>query len=401
MTVRRPSMLDATLVARPEDPRSSSPAAAAASARRPPRRRWRCSAPRPAGARSCSPSTRPGGWRSRWDSPSSTTPPRGRRASKGELFAMMLDMKRTFDEVVLDALDARARRADLRQPLLPVAVLVVRRHAGVHGDGEARPARREQSEWDLIVVDTPPSRSALDFLDAPQPARPLPGRPDDPAAHHAGPGRRQGLPQGRHRGLVGMFARVVSRRSWAASCSATSRRSSARSRRCSAGSGSAPSTPTSCSRRPARRSSWSRRPSRTRCARRPTSSSACRTSGCRSPGWSSTGTRRIACRRARAAHRRPRRGRRGRARRQAGRPGPGPRRGGAARARRDRRPPPTTTSGWRDGSPPRTPSVPLVAVPALPTDVHDLDGLRAIGDAARRLSAAPSADRLDRRAPVP
>jgi anion-transporting ArsA/GET3 family ATPase len=26
----------------------------------------------------------------------------------------------------------------------------------------------EQSQWDLIVVDTPPSRSALDFLDAPQ-----------------------------------------------------------------------------------------------------------------------------------------------------------------------------------------------------------------------------------------
>ena len=27
---------------------------------------------------------------------------------------------------------------------------------------------RHADEWDLIVVDTPPSRSALDFLDAPQ-----------------------------------------------------------------------------------------------------------------------------------------------------------------------------------------------------------------------------------------
>ena len=27
---------------------------------------------------------------------------------------------------------------------------------------------RHAEEWDLIVVDTPPSRSALDFLDAPQ-----------------------------------------------------------------------------------------------------------------------------------------------------------------------------------------------------------------------------------------
>ena len=27
---------------------------------------------------------------------------------------------------------------------------------------------RRAEEWDLIVVDTPPQRSALDFLDAPQ-----------------------------------------------------------------------------------------------------------------------------------------------------------------------------------------------------------------------------------------
>ena len=27
---------------------------------------------------------------------------------------------------------------------------------------------RARDEWDLIVVDTPPSRSALDFLDAPE-----------------------------------------------------------------------------------------------------------------------------------------------------------------------------------------------------------------------------------------
>src|SRR5437764_14484657 len=27
---------------------------------------------------------------------------------------------------------------------------------------------KAQAQWDLIVVDTPPSRSALDFLDAPQ-----------------------------------------------------------------------------------------------------------------------------------------------------------------------------------------------------------------------------------------
>jgi hypothetical protein len=40
--------------------------AAAGSGRRPPRLPWRCSAPRPADAPSCSPSTRHGAWRSRW-----------------------------------------------------------------------------------------------------------------------------------------------------------------------------------------------------------------------------------------------------------------------------------------------------------------------------------------------
>ena len=29
----------------------------------------------------------------------------------------------------------------------------------------------ENGEWDLVIVDTPPSRSALDFLDAPATAR--------------------------------------------------------------------------------------------------------------------------------------------------------------------------------------------------------------------------------------
>ena len=82
---------------------SSSPAAAAGSARRRPRRRWHCSAPRPAGAPSCSPSTRRGGWPSRWGCPSSTTPrARSKGVENGQLFAMMLDMKRTFDDVVLE-----------------------------------------------------------------------------------------------------------------------------------------------------------------------------------------------------------------------------------------------------------------------------------------------------------
>ena len=34
--------------------------------------------------------------------------------------------------------------------------------------GQLRSAAETTGEWDLIIVDTPPSRSALDFLDAPK-----------------------------------------------------------------------------------------------------------------------------------------------------------------------------------------------------------------------------------------
>ena len=45
--------------------------------------------------------------------------------------------------------------------------------------GQLRRTGEETGSWDLIIVDTPPSRSALDFLDAPQPPGQLPGRPPD------------------------------------------------------------------------------------------------------------------------------------------------------------------------------------------------------------------------------
>ena len=107
----------------------------------------------------------------------SSTTPRARSVgidatAGGSLDAMMLDMKRTFDEVVLAHSDAGEGRSDPGQPVLRGAVLLVLGHPGVHGHGAARPAAQPQAEadgsWDLIVVDTPPARSALDFLDAPE-----------------------------------------------------------------------------------------------------------------------------------------------------------------------------------------------------------------------------------------
>ncbi len=66
--------------------------------------------------------------------------PRG--GDGGSLDAMMLDMKRTFDEVVESQASPEKAAADPEQPLLRRPVELVRGHPGVHGDGEARPAAR-------------------------------------------------------------------------------------------------------------------------------------------------------------------------------------------------------------------------------------------------------------------
>ena len=67
------------------------------------------------------------------------------------------------------------------------------------GQLRAQARAAEGGTWDLIVVDTPPSRSALDFLDAPKRLGSfLDGRLIRLLAG-AGQGRRAGLPEGRQR----------------------------------------------------------------------------------------------------------------------------------------------------------------------------------------------------------
>ena len=84
----------------------------------------------------------------------------------GSLDAMMLDMKRTFDEVVLTHAGQ-----DTAQQILenPVYQAVSSSFAGTqeYMAMEKLGQLRASDVWDLIIVDTPPSRSALDFLDAP------------------------------------------------------------------------------------------------------------------------------------------------------------------------------------------------------------------------------------------
>ncbi|WP_415957455.1 ArsA family ATPase [Streptomyces sp. 021-4] len=85
----------------------------------------------------------------------------------GELHAMMLDMKRTFDETVEAHADAERARAILENPFyqsLSAGFAGTQEYMAMEKLGQLR----ARDEWDLIIVDTPPSRSALDFLDAPK-----------------------------------------------------------------------------------------------------------------------------------------------------------------------------------------------------------------------------------------
>lgn len=86
--------------------------------------------------------------------------------SGGELHAMMLDMKRTFDEVVLAHTDP-ARATEIFANPFYQAMSSTFSGTQEYMAMEKLGQLHARGEWDLIVVDTPPSRSALDFLDAP------------------------------------------------------------------------------------------------------------------------------------------------------------------------------------------------------------------------------------------
>ena len=88
-------------------------------------------------------------------------------AEGGTLHAMMLDMKRTFDEIVEAHADPDRAGQILANPFyqsLSSSFAGTQEYMAMEKLGQLR----QSEQWDLIVVDTPPSRSALDFLDAPQ-----------------------------------------------------------------------------------------------------------------------------------------------------------------------------------------------------------------------------------------
>jgi anion-transporting ArsA/GET3 family ATPase len=93
---------------------------------------------------------------------------RGAPSDRGQLWAMMLDQKQAFDEVV-------ARHA--RDPAAVQRILANPVYAQISGSlsGAQEYAAMAKlhdfdrtGEWELIAVDTPPTSHALDFLDAPR-----------------------------------------------------------------------------------------------------------------------------------------------------------------------------------------------------------------------------------------
>ena len=85
----------------------------------------------------------------------------------GQLHAMMLDMRRTFDEMVVQYSGADRADAILENQFyqtVATSLAGTQEYMAMEKLGQLL----GEDKWDLIVVDTPPSRNALDFLDAPK-----------------------------------------------------------------------------------------------------------------------------------------------------------------------------------------------------------------------------------------
>jgi anion-transporting ArsA/GET3 family ATPase len=100
--------------------------------------------------------------------PDSVLATAGEIAPGGRLYAMMLDQKRAFDEVVArHASDPEAVKRILANPIyaqISSSLAGAQEYAALATLEEFERAE----EYQLLVVDTPPTAHALDFLDAPQ-----------------------------------------------------------------------------------------------------------------------------------------------------------------------------------------------------------------------------------------
>ncbi|GGI02742.1 ArsA family ATPase [Egicoccus halophilus] len=88
-------------------------------------------------------------------------------ADGGELWAMMLDMQTTFDRLIDRHATSRERADNIKQNRIYRTLSSTLSGTQEYMAMERLHELHDTGEWDLLVVDTPPTRSALDFLDAP------------------------------------------------------------------------------------------------------------------------------------------------------------------------------------------------------------------------------------------
>lgn len=97
--------------------------------------------------------------------------PEGKNGPSGGLLdAAMLDMKSTFDELIVNHARPDKARQILANPVyqtLSSSFAGTQEYMAMERLGQLLAEGESTGSHDLIVVDTPPSRSALDFLDAP------------------------------------------------------------------------------------------------------------------------------------------------------------------------------------------------------------------------------------------
>lgn len=91
----------------------------------------------------------------------------GIEGHKGRLYAAMVDMKESWDQIVQSCADSDAQERIFANPIYQnISSQFVQSHDYIAV--EVLYDLYGRGDFDLIVVDTPPSRNAIDFLDAPK-----------------------------------------------------------------------------------------------------------------------------------------------------------------------------------------------------------------------------------------
>jgi anion-transporting ArsA/GET3 family ATPase len=85
----------------------------------------------------------------------------------GELWAMMLDMQTTFDRLIDRHATSKSNAQAIKENRIYRTLSSTLSGTQEYMAMERLHELHDTGEWDLLIVDTPPSRSALDFLDAP------------------------------------------------------------------------------------------------------------------------------------------------------------------------------------------------------------------------------------------